>query len=126
MLGIDFRNNKHMKEINAITQKIIGCCFRVHTALGPGFQEKIYHTALCQAFDKEGLVYETQKRYSVSFDSKRVGYFTVDLVVDDLVIVEIKAVCGTMPVLFKKQILSYLKAARKHIGLLINFGNESC
>lgn len=78
------------------------------------------------ALGREGLVYETEKRYPVTFQSKKVGQLVVDLLVENQVIVEIKAVTGYLPEVFKYQIISYLKAARLNVGLLVNFGNKSC
>ena len=115
-----------MKEKDPLTERIIGCCFRVHTELGPGFNEKIYHNALTLYFKKEGLVYETEKEYEVFFMDKRVGKFRADLVVDGKVIVEIKSLAGKAPVIFEPQLLSYLKASGLRVGLLVNFGNKSC
>ncbi len=69
-------------ERDPLTERIIGCCFAVHSYLGPGFNEKIYHQALKLAFEKEGLKYKTEKEYQVSFMDKPVGKFRVDLVVE--------------------------------------------
>lgn len=109
-----------------LTEKIIGCCFKVHKALGSGFPEKIYHAALKIIFEKEGLKYETEKEIDVYFDNKRIGKFRCDLIVEQKVIVELKSLTGHIPALFEYQLLSYLKAAKIKTGLLINFGNQSC
>jgi GxxExxY protein len=115
-----------MKEQNQLTKRIIGCCFKVHRELGPGFNEKVYHNALKLLFDKEGLQYESEKEFEVFFSNKKVGSFRADLVVQNEVIIEIKSLLGNVPVLFQHQLISYLKASDIHIGLLINFGNKSC
>ena len=94
--------------------------------MGPGFNEKIYHNALKLAFNREGLKYETEKRFEVCYESKKVGNLIVDLVVEDKIIVESKAVTGNIPDVFKYQMLSYLKASNLKVGLLVNFGNKSC
>ena len=109
-----------------LTEKIIACCFRVHNELGPGFAEKIYHKALMIAFEDAGLTYEAEKTFKVFFQDKKVGSFRLDLLVEGKVIVEIKALTGNVPEVFKYQVLSYLKASGLHVGLLINFGNKSC
>jgi len=114
------------KSKDALTEKIIACCFKVHTELGPGFTEKIYHKALMIAFEDDALAYEAEKTFSVFFQEKKVGSFRLDLLVEGKVIVEIKAVTGNVPEVFKYQVLSYLKASGLHVGLLINFGNKSC
>ncbi len=115
-----------MEDRDPLTERIIGCCYRVHSELGPGFNEKVYHAALKLAFEEEGLKYETQKRFEVYYRSKKVGNFIVDLVVEDKIVVEIKAVTGNIPDVFKYQVLSYLKASSLKVGLLVNFGNKSC
>jgi GxxExxY protein len=115
-----------MKEKNELTERIIGCCFKIHRDLGPGFNEKVYHNALKLLFDKEGLQYESEKEFEVFFLNKKVGSFRADLVVQNEVIIEIKSLLGNIPVLFQHQLISYLKASDIHIGLLINFGNKSC
>lgn len=109
-----------------LTQKIIGCCFKVHRALGPGFQERAYQRAVQLALSKAGVVFETEKRFSVRFEGTVVGDFQADLVVEEQVILELKAVTGIMPKVFESQVVSYLKASRLDVGLLVNFGNRSC
>lgn len=109
-----------------LTEEIIGCCFKVHTALGPGFNEKNYHQALIIAFKKAALRYETEKEFSIVFNNHKVGRCRLDLIVENQIVVEIKALTGQLPYLFHKQVLSYLKAAGLKTGLLINFGKKSC
>jgi GxxExxY protein len=115
-----------MEDRNQLTKRIIGCCFKVHRELGPGFSERIYHNALKVLLEQEGLQYRTEKEFEVFYLNKRVGSFRTDLVVGNEVIVEIKSLIGNIPALFGYQLLSYLKASKLHLGLLINFGNKSC
>ena len=114
------------KAKDPLTEKIIACCFKVHNELGPGFAEKIYHKALMITFENAGLTYEAEKTFDVFFQEKKVGAFRLDLLVEGKVIVELKALTGNVPEVFKYQVLSYLKASGLHVGLLINFGNKSC
>lgn len=109
-----------------LTEKIIGCCYDIHRALGPGFTEKIYHRALIISLNKAGLQCDTEKQFDVLFEGEKVGKSIVDLVVDASVIVELKAITGKMPPVFRSQVLSYLRASGIKVGLLINFGNSSC
>ena len=109
-----------------LTQKIIGCCFKVHTALGPGFPEKVYQAALTASLRSVGVSVDRERRFKVLFDKSPVGEFQIDLLIEDRVIVEVKAVTGAMPKVFAAQLLAYLKAARLAVGLLVNFGNSSC
>jgi GxxExxY protein len=114
-------------EHDPLTEKIIGCCFEVHKHLGPGFLEKIYSTALQHQLQLEGLAFEVEKEFLLYFKEKCVGKFRCDFFIEGKVIVEIKSFTGMyMPVLFQKQLLSYLKASNIKTGLLINFGNVSC
>lgn len=98
----------------------------MHSELGPGFMENVYHSALEIALKQEGLTYQTEKSFTVSYQDEEVGKFRLDLVVEDRVIVELKALTGDIPTVFELQVLSYLKASGYKIGLLINFGNKSC
>ena len=115
-----------MENRDPLTERIIACCYKVHSELGPGFIEKIYHAALKLAFNQEGLKYETEKRFEVFYQGKKVGTLIVDLVIENKVIFEIKAITGNIPDVFKYQVLSYLKASNLKVGLLVNFGNKSC
>jgi GxxExxY protein len=115
-----------MEESHSITKRIIGYCFEVHKEIGPGFNEKIYHNALKLLFEQKGLRYETEKEFEVFYLNKKVGSFRTDLIVENQVIVEIKSLAGNIPIIFEHQLISYLKASRLHVGLLINFGNKSC
>jgi len=113
-------------ENDALTEKIIGCCFEVHRSLCSGFNEKIYAKALQLQLASEELHFESEKEFNVSFKDKLVGKFRCDLFVENKVIVELKSVTGFIPKLFQNQLLSYLKASKVKTGLLINFGNSSC
>ncbi|MCK4810126.1 MAG: GxxExxY protein [Candidatus Omnitrophica bacterium] len=115
-----------MKDNDSLTEKIIGCCYRVHSELGPGFNERIYHNALEIALKQEGLRYQTEKSFTISYQGENVGRLRLDLIIEDKVIVEVKALTGNIPDVFKYQILSYLRASNLKVGLLVNFGNKSC
>ncbi|MES2446092.1 MAG: GxxExxY protein [Bacteroidota bacterium] len=109
-----------------LTQTIIGCCYDVHTQLGPGFLEKIYVNALKIKLQQVGLSYQAEKEFNVIFEGIVIGKFRCDLFVEEKVIVELKSVTGYQPKLFQSQVISYLKASKVKTGLLINFGNTSC
>ena len=109
-----------------LTEKIIGCCFEVHRALGPGFPERVYQRALINSLAASQMSAEGERRFKVIFQGEPVGTFQVDLVVAGRVIVEVKAVTGLLPQVFGHQVLAYLKAAELPVGLLVNFGNSSC
>jgi GxxExxY protein len=122
---VEYRSKEEITN-DPLTEKIIAACFKVHTALGPGLKEKMYENALKIALDQAALRHSAEKSYVVKFDNKRIGILRIDLVVDDNVIVEIKAVSGIVPKIFEHQILSYLKISGLQIGLLVNFGEKSC
>jgi len=106
---------------NAVAQQIVDAAYRVHTALGPGLLESVYEAAMAYELEKRGLRITRQQAIPVVYESVRVHTgFRADLVVEDEVIVEIKAVEAAAPV-HKKQLLTYLKLSGKHLGLLINF-----
>jgi GxxExxY protein len=113
-------------EKDLLSEKIIGFCFKIHNELGPGFLEKIYHNAFIVLLKDEGIKFETEKEFDVYFREKKVGKFKCDLIIENKLLVEFKAVEGYMPKLFMYQVLSYLRATKLKTGLLINFGNKSC
>ncbi len=115
-----------MENRDPLTERIIACCYRVHSELGPGFNEKMYHKALKMALKEDVLRYETEKEFAVLFRDKKIGSLRLDLIVEGKVIVEIKALTNNIPEVFKYQLLSYLKVSNLQVGLLVNFGNKSC
>ncbi|UCC12661.1 MAG: GxxExxY protein [candidate division WOR-3 bacterium] len=114
------------EERDPVTEKVIAACFRVHSALGPGFVEKTYFNALKVALEKAGIEHVTEKEYSVIFEGNKVGKFRVDFLIEDQVVLEIKAIEGRLAKIFETQVISYLKAANLTVGLLVNFGNRCC
>jgi len=82
--------------------------------------------ALKIALEDRKLIFTVETEFVVRYDKNPVGKFRVDLLVENKVIVELKAVEGKMPKIFESQIISYLKASDIKVGLLVNFGNRSC
>jgi GxxExxY protein len=119
-------NHNGIQQNDTLTEKIIGACFEVHNQLGPGFNEKIYKEALKFALKKVCLEFRCEKKYPVHYHGYGVGKFRADLVVEDKIIVEIKAINGFMPKSFLSQVIAYLKASKLKTGLLVNFGDHSC
>ncbi|GAI28341.1 unnamed protein product [marine sediment metagenome] len=114
------------EERDPVTEEIIAACYWVHNELGPGFTEKTYSKALQIALEKTDLKYETEREFSVSFDSIKVGKFRADFVINNSVIVELRSLEGNIPKIYESQIISYLKASGLSTGLLINFVNLKC
>ena len=106
---------------NAVAQQVVDAAYRVHTTLGPGLLESVYEAALAYELEKRGLRIARQQAIPVVYEEVRIHTgFRADLVVEDAVIVEIKALEASAPV-HRKQLLTYLKLSGKHLGLLINF-----
>jgi GxxExxY protein len=111
--------------INQVTGKILECAFRIHSAAGPGMLESVYETLLEHELVKAGLAVKRQWPIPVVYqDIKLEDGFRADLIVEDRVIVEIKAFETLAPVHFK-QVTSYLRFAGITVALLINFNVES-
>jgi GxxExxY protein len=106
-----------------ITRKIIGAAQEVHRELGFGFLEAVYGNALYKELTNRGLKCECQKPIDVFYKGDIVGHYVPDMIVDDKVIVELKAVVDLRPE-HEWQLVNYLSACRKEIGLLINFGHS--
>ena len=101
---------------------INACVFEVYRQLGHGFLEKVYENALVREFQNREIAVEAQVPFSVKYKGAIVGEYCADLVVDDRVIVEVKAVEQLHPA-HEAQILNYLKATGKRVGLLVNFSH---
>ena len=108
-------------EPNQITERIIGCVHRVSNTLGSGFLEKVYENALVLELGRCGLRAEQQHSIRVFYDDSLVGEFAADILVNNCVIVELKAVKALDDV-HTAQCLNYLKATGMKICLLVNFG----
>ena len=107
--------------LNALTERIIGCAYRVGNALGSGFVEKVYENALAIELQKEGLEARQQASIQVRYQGELVGEFAADLLVENQVIVELKAV-KALDEVHVAQCLNYLKASGLRLCLLLNFG----
>jgi GxxExxY protein len=107
--------------LNELTGRIIGCAYAVSNGLGAGFLEKVYENALTHELRKSGLRAQQQQPIQVVYDGTVVGDYMADIVVEESVIVELKAVKALDDVHFA-QCINYLKATRMKICLLINFG----
>ena len=108
-------------DVNKITEKIIGCAFRVSNTLGAGFLEKVYENALTHELRKSGLAVLQQHPVTVFYDGVVVGEYFADLLVEGCVLIELKALAKLDESHFA-QSLNYLKATSQKLGLLLNFG----
>src|SRR5215472_5731381 len=103
--------------------QVIGAAMRVHSALGPGFLESVYQNALMWELQKFGLKIDAQKPITVHYDGQVVGLFTADLLVNDSLILELKA-NRLLAKAHEVQLVNYLVATGIDEGLLLNFGAE--
>ena len=104
-----------------LTEKIIGTFFEVYNELGFGFLESVYEEALKMALESKGFLVEQQVSVPVWFRGKQIGDFVADLIVDELVILELKAVRKIVNK-HEAQLLNYLRATDVEVGLVLNFG----
>lgn len=110
---------------NEITYKIRGATYKVYNAFGPGLLESVYEAALCHQLRKEGLTVENQVKLDVMYDNVVLPVdFRLDILVEKSVIIELKSVEELKPV-HHKQLLTYLRIAKKHVGILVNFNTDS-
>lgn len=107
--------------LNALTERVIGCAFRVGTELGGGFLEKVYENALAHELTKAGIKFEQQRRLVVRYDGIVVGEYISDIVVEDILLVEVKAVRAIDPA-HAAQCLNSMTATRIAACLLLNSG----
>jgi len=106
-----------------LTRTIIGCAYKVHNALGPGFLEKVYENAMRIELEKLGLAVKQQQPVNVIYDGHFVGQYYADLWVNERVVIELKAVRAIAKE-HEVQLVNYLTATQLDLGLLLNFGSS--
>lgn len=109
-------------DINILTHKVIGCAYKVHRILGPGFLEKVYENALTLEIKKLGIDARQQVTLPVWYEGNRVGLYFPDLWIEDQLIIELKAIVALAPE-HELKLIHYLTATGVDNGLLINFGD---
>ena len=107
-----------------LTEQIIGLCIKVHRALGPGFVEKMYEEAVCIELQKAGVKFERQKEIVVYYEGREIGRHRLDLLVESLVILELKTAKAIEDVHLAVS-RSYLRAANLELALAINFARPT-
>lgn len=109
------------KEFNILSSKIINAAIEVHKELGPGLLESVYEFCLVEELKSRNLKCETQVRLPIVYKGKQLDKeFIIDILVEDILIIELKSVEVILPV-HEVQLVTYLKLANKKLGLLINF-----
>ena len=109
------------KQVKLLTEKVIKCAFTVSNTLGCGFLEKVYENALAHELRKAGLQVQQQHGITVYYDGIAVGVYTADLLVEGILLLELKAV-KDLDDIHLAQCLNYLKATNLQLCLLMNFG----
>lgn len=110
-------------ELNELTYQIRGAIYKVHRSLGPGLLESVYEAALVYELKSLGLSVQNQLGFPVNYNGVKLDMgFRLDLLIEDIVVVEIKSV-EVLHDVHKKQLLTYLKLAEKKIGFLVNFNS---
>lgn len=106
-----------------LSYKVRGAMIEVHKTLGSGHKETVYHRALAEEFKKRDINFCEEKPIDVVYNDKKVGTYKPDFIVEDKIIVEIKAV-SFMPRNFEEQLTHYLKGTKYKLGFLANFGGR--
>lgn len=106
-----------------LTEKIIGCAYSVYNKMGYGFLESVYEKCMVIELGRQGLKVETQKPITVHYDGEVVGDFVADILVEDIIIVELKSVRRILHA-HEIQLVNYLVATTKPVGLLLNFAEQ--
>ena len=110
-------------EINVRTGQVVDAAMKVHTILGPGLLENVYEACLAHELRKRGFNVQRQVPHAVEYDGERIDLaYRLDLVVDDVVVVELKAVTALNTV-HRAQCINHLKGSRRWLCLLLNFGS---
>ena len=110
-------------EYKDVTETIIGCAYRVYNKMGFGFLESVYEKCLLIELRKAGLDAESQKSITVYYDDEIVGEFVADIIVNDMIILELKSVRRVINA-HEVQLVNYLVATGKPVGLILNFGER--
>ncbi|MEY2491688.1 MAG: hypothetical protein QOH24_639 [Verrucomicrobiota bacterium] len=113
-----------MEDDHALIQQVIGLAMKVHRVLGPGFLESVYLNALAFELRKARLSAELNKRITVRYENVIIGEFVADLLINDVLICELKAIT-TLTKVDEVQLVNYLTATNRDSGLLFNFGSAS-
>ncbi|MEA5576340.1 GxxExxY protein [Anabaena sp. UHCC 0451] len=108
------------EEMSQLTGEVIAAAIEVHRVLGPGFVEEVYKEALVVEFMARGIHHQVEKSVSVTYKGHEVGRGRLDFLVENCLIVELKAVQNLLPI-HEAQLLSYLKMTKCNLGLIINF-----
>ena len=116
---------KGLTKHTELTQEIIAACYEVHNNLGPGLEERFYRDAMLHELTLRGISTEKEKSFAVSYKGVNIGSHRIDLVVEEKVLLELKAVSGNLLDIHIAQTLSELNVSGLPVALLVNFGGKS-
>ncbi len=119
-MNADYKDFKHKE----LTEEIIKIFYRVYNKLGYGFLEKVYENAIMLEFKREGIPAVSQSVIKVVYEDEIIGEYFADILVDNKVIIEIKA-AKSIAIEYEAQLLNYLKATKIEVGILFNFGPKA-
>ena len=111
-----------MEQGKSISERVIVCAFEVSNRLGTGFLESVYENALCVELENQGIKFQQQQPLKVIYRERVVGKFVTDLVVENKLLLELKAI-PKLADCHKAQVMNYLRATGLSVGLLLNFGS---
>ena len=111
------------RDLDAVANRVIGAALEVHKHLGPGFLESVYEEALAAELKLKNIRHERQRPVRLFYKDHPIGEHRVDLLVESMLVVELKAIEKFLPI-HKAQLISYLKATSLSLGLLINFNER--
>jgi len=120
---MDRIENKTKPPHSDISEIVIGCCFEVIKELGAGFLENVYKNALFIAMKQKGLNVTAEQPFEVMFRNCKIGKYVADLIVENVIVVELKCCAALLPE-HKAQVINYLKVSGVPVGLLVNFGQQ--
>jgi len=129
---VELESNRSNKIVNMednkivykdLSYRIMEAVFKVHNSLGPGFSENVYEKALIEEFGKQDLSFSNQRSIKIKYNQKTIGMHKLDFVVENKIVLEIKAQSDLMPI-HMVQLKSYLKSGNFKLGILANFGKE--
>ncbi|MBI2034255.1 MAG: GxxExxY protein [Candidatus Levybacteria bacterium] len=107
-----------------LSYEVMGILFEVHNRLGGTFEEKYYQRAVTQLLMKHKLKFDKELKADISFEGDKIGKYFLDFLVEDKIILELKAIPKLLPIHFR-QVRSYLKVKNLHLGILANFRGEA-
>ncbi len=117
------RNGSSYGDDDPLTSKVIGIAIEIHKALGPGFNESIYHRAIEIDLAEAGIPFKSERALAVKYKQRVLGTFAADMIIDKKLLLEFKAL-ENLPLISEIQVVQYLKASQIDIGLILNFGNS--